>query len=331
MHTALPTCKFDTWTITSLRDSLVTELLADKTSATLQMFFYAITESGWNEIKKPVLKWMQAKKGRTVTIYAGTDHAITDPNALELMHNSALEVRLMNTYRGVFHPKVVWLKGKTKNLVWVGSNNLTKDGLLNNIEFAVLVSSKDVPSEMVQWTSAVASGSTPINAELIRSYRKERNKFEENRADTKANTFTWSQKKEPETQAKISVRKGDLILEIMQKETRGGNQIQIPKEATKEFFGLSTVGAQKTFNLLRKGDKQTRQLVMTVFKNNTVRLSINELEYRDRPCVITFHKQNKNLIVFDIVPENIFPSRYRALIAMCSQQTREGSRKWIIK
>jgi len=70
---------------------------------------------------------------------------------------------------------------------------------------------------------------------------------------------------------------------------------------------------------------------MTVFSNNTVRLSINELDYRDRPCVIVFHKGKNDVIVFDIVQESIFPTRYRKLIGMCKNQTREGSRRWVIK
>jgi len=295
------------------------------------MFFYAITTSGWNEIRKPVMKWMKARSHRNVTVYVGTDHAITDPDVLELMQKETIEVRLMNAYRGVFHPKVVWLKGKSKNLVWVCSNNLTKDGLRNNIEFAVLINSIKIPVGVTKWASTVASGSALLDTELLRSYKEERKNFEKKRADAKATTFTWSQKHEPKRLSKVIVRKGDLILEIMPKETRGGNQIQFPKEATKEFFGLNTVGEHKTIRLRRKGDTEIRKLVMTVFGNNTVRLSVNEVEYRDRPCVIVFSKDKKDIITFDIVPESIYPTRYRTLIAKCTQQTREGSRRWIIR
>jgi len=305
--------------------------MADKDCSSLSMFFYAITTLGWKEIQKPVIKWLKGSKSRSVTIYVGTDHAITDPNALMLMQQASVEVRLMQAYTGVFHPKVVWLKGKSKNLVWVGSNNLTKDGLLNNIEFAVLVSSEEVPADMNRWASTVASGSTVINDKLLNSYRRERDKFEKKRADARAVTFTWSRKAEPEKPSDGAIRKGDLVLEIMEKETRGGNQIQVPKKATKDFFGLEDVGDQKEIRLRRKDEQETRRLVMTVFNNNTVRLSVNELEYRDRPCVIVFHKEKGDIVSFEIVPESIFPSRYRTLIAMCTQQTRDGSRRWIIK
>ena len=314
----------------SLRDSLVSELAADKSSVTLLLFFYAITSSGWNEIRKPALKWKQAKKARVVTVYVGTDHGITDPAAIESMQQAGLDVRLMESYRGIFHPKVVWLSGQRSNLVWVGSNNLTKDGLLHNIEFAVLIKSRDVPTELNRWADAVATGSTALTAALVASYKSEREGFEKKRASAKTTTFTWSKKREPASAPGPTIGQGDLILEIMPEETRGGNQIQIPKQAAQQFFGLTGVGDQTTIHLRRSGTTETRSLVITIFENNTIRLSINELEYRDRPCVIVFHKARGGVIEFEIVPESIFPSRYRALIALCKRQTRAGSRRWEI-
>jgi len=330
MHTLLPTCNFDSWAVKSLRDSLLSELAADESSATLLLFFYAITTSGWLEIRAPVLKWQKAKSARVVTVYVGTDHGITDPAAIESMQQAGLDVRLMESYRGIFHPKVVWLKGQHSNLVWVGSNNLTKDGLLHNIEFAVLIKSRNVPVDLNRWAEAVASASTSLTAALIASYKHERNDFEKRRASAKSTTFTWSKKREPESAPGPTISQGDLILEIMPEETRGGNQIQIPKQAAQCFFGLIGVGDQTTIFLRRRGTSEARELVVTVFENNTIRLSINELEYRDRPCVIVFHKEHGGVVEFEIVSESIFPSRYRDLIALCNRQTRAGSRRWDI-
>jgi len=331
VSTVLPTGTFESWTVTSLRESLIAELASDRSSTTLRMFFYAVTSTGWSEIRRPVLKWMRSRTSRSVTAYVGTDHAMTDPAAIESMKQARVNVRLMRTYRGVFHPKVVWLTGDRKNVVWVGSNNLTKDGLLYNIEFAVLIRSREIPPELNHWAEAVAAGSNEATDELLDSYKKERERFERNRAVARSTTFTWSRKKEPEKTRQAILRKGDLIVEIMPEETRGGTQIQFPREAAKEFLGLEKVGDQTIINLHRIGTAESRQLIVTVFKNNTVRLSINELEYRDRPCVIIFRKTRRDGIAFEIVPENIFPTRYRTLIAMCTRQTRAGSRRWIIR
>ncbi|OIR05967.1 hypothetical protein GALL_117640 [mine drainage metagenome] len=326
----LPTGKFDTWTVTSLRDSFIDELAKDRVSITLQMFFYAITYAGWAEVQRSVSQWVKAKTGRCVTVFVGTDHAITDPSVIEVMHRQGINVRLMNSYSGVFHPKVIWMSGKSRNLVWVGSNNLTKDGLLNNIEFAVLIKSHTVPADLNLWAKSVEAGSSEITDELIDSYKEERELFERNRAAAKSTTFTWSRRGGPKSETKKTAQSGDLIVEIMPEETRGGNQIQFPKAAVKSFFGLDMPGDQTTINLQRKGSKDVRQLVITVFSNNTVRLSVNELEYRDRPCVIVFHRARGGRVVFEIVSESIFPSRYRALISTCTHQTRQGSRRWNI-
>ena len=328
MHKVLPTCTFSSWAVTSLRDSLTSELARDKTSDKLALFFYAITTSGWNEIRKSVIKWKRRNSARVVTVYAGTDHAITDPAALEAMQQTGIEVRLMDSYVGVFHPKVIWLHGAKTNIVWVGSNNLTKDGLLHNIEFAVLIRARDVPANLTRWAAAVASGSKALSTSLIQSYKQEREGFEKKRASAKTATFTWSKRHEPVSHQTFAIARGDLILEITPQETRGGNQVQLPKEAAREFLGIENVGDHTTVQLRRKGTADTRSLVVTVFGNNTVRLSINELEYRDRPCVIVFCKRRAGLLEFEIVPENIFPSRYRALISLCRRQTRVGSRRW---
>ena len=327
----LPTGSFDTWSVTALRDSIAIELAKDKSSLSLAMFFYAVTTSGWSEIRKPVERWMRGKTARSVVAYVGTDHALTDPAAVTLMIRSGLDVRLMRTYRGVFHPKVIWLAGGTQNCVWVGSNNLTRDGLLHNIEFAVLIKAREALPQLARWAQEVASGSAPASDELLSSYKAERDKFQQKQASANSTTFTWSRKKEPEKSKITRITKGDLIVEIMPEETRGGNQVQLPKQAAREFFGLNKIGDQTEIELVRLGSSEIHPLIITVFANNTIRISINELEYGDRPCVIIFRKKSTKKISFEIVPENIYPSRYRSLIKMCTRQTRTGSRRWIIQ
>jgi hypothetical protein len=244
------------------------------------------------------------------------------------MKQSGVDVRIMETYRGVFHPKVVWLADKDVNLIWVGSNNLTRDGLVNNVECSVLIRARTVPNDFIRWVQEIESGSCVLSESLLKSYKEEREDFEKRQTKASAAVFTWSKKKEPKSSKGISARSGDLILEIMPEETRGGNQIQIPKEAAKDFFGLSEIGEQKEIILQPFGTTQRRRLIITVFENNTVRLSINELEYGDRPCVVIFQKTTGSHIVFEIVPQNIFPTRYKDLLRKCTRQTRRGSRRW---
>lgn len=332
MGILLGTSQLGSWNVTELLDSLVTELPRDKKCHTLRMYFYAVSVAGWQEVRVAITKWLAVKENRQVIAFVGTDHALTDPNALVQMQRDEIDVRLMRNYRGVFHPKVFWLEGARANLVWVGSNNLTRDGLVNNIEFAALITSAPpAPSGLVKWSAAIEAGSEPLSEDLLTSYKNDRKKFEKKRAATDSTTFTWSKKQEPERlQESRPIEKGDLVVEVMPQETRGGNQVQLPKAAAEQFFGVSGVGSTKTIKLKRVGDTSTRQLVITVFPNNTVRISLNELEYRDRPCVILFRKIRGGIIEFEIVSESIFPTLYRRLLAACGKQTRTGSRRWTI-
>jgi hypothetical protein len=117
----------------------------------------------------------------------------------------------------------------------------------------------------------------------------------------------------------------------MPKETGDeGKQIQLPIEAAKTFFGVSKVGTKKTIRLKPKDGQEYRDLSMTVFRNNTVRLSMSDLEYSDRPCVVVFHPTARGAFRFEIVAQNISPNRYRFLIARCTNRTRRGSRRWVI-
>lgn len=332
MGPLLGTSQLGSWNVTELLDSLITELPRDKKGHTLRLYFYAISIAGWFQVRGTITKWLASKKNRQIIAFVGTDHALTDPAALIQMQQDRVDTRLMCNYRGVFHPKVFWLEGDTKNLIWVGSNNLTRDGLVNNIEFAALITSASpAPSGLTKWSEAIEAGSEPLSDALLASYKYDRGEFEKKRAAVQSTTFTWSKKQEPARFRKQRpIKFGDLIVEVMPQETRGGNQVQLPKAAAEQFFGVSGVGSTKTIKLKRLGDTSSRQLVITVFKNNTVRISLNELEHRDRPCVIQFRKTSSGIVEFEIVPESIFPTKYRTLLAACGMQTRNGSRRWTI-
>jgi hypothetical protein len=295
---------------------------------------------------------MRRQGGRTVVAYVGTDHGLTEPDVLRRMRSDGVEVRLMRTYHGIFHPKVLWLSGPSTNLLWVGSNNITRDGLLHNVEFATLISSKRCNPDLDSWFRNVHLASETFADSLLDSYEAERRAFAAKRSSV--GTFTWSQREEPPTTPSASrtrsrrrpqrqqapARRGrtvlgqsnDLVVEIMPRETGlDGKQIQLPKNAAVRFFGLpNQIGASRQVTLTPVGTADARTLTMTVFENNTTRLSLTELDYRDRPCVIVFHPQGNRAFAFEIVQQSIFPGRYRRLIGLCGNQTRTGSRRWAI-
>jgi hypothetical protein len=331
MNQQLPTFTSAEWTVTGLLDSLKTELQTDIASTKLRIFTYAVTLSGWQEIREAVIAWNGSRQGRTAVGYVGTDHALTDPDAIRQMREDGVTIRVMTTYNGVFHPKVYWLSGPHNDLVWVGSNNLTRDGLLQNIEFSTLIKSQKENPDLRRWFDRVDSASELMTDAHLSNYEAERRAFASKRAAT--GTFTWSMRKDPPTPS--PARRGSStrpVVPVMPRETGlDGKQIQLPKDAVVRFFGLEDLaGASQQITLTPIGTKARRALTMTIFGNNTARLSINELDYRDRPCVIVFHKTGNSAFQFEIVRQGIYPGRFRSLLASCVNQTREGSRRWTI-
>ena len=328
----LPTWISGNWCVAAFRESLISTLKKDRCCTSLALYFYAVTQSGWDQVREHVLQWKNSKEDRRVRLFVGTDHGITDPSALEQISEDGVDVRLMVEYHGVFHPKVVWLDGSGKQLIWVGSNNLTRDGLLNNVEFAMLVTGKSIPRSFDRWTRSIESASANLTQDLLNSYKRQRREFETRRAKAKAITFTWKRRVEPQDiEATPAVETGNLIVEVMPKETGGdGKQLQLPVKAALAYFGVERNGASKRVSLRAKDGSTTREVTMTMFRNNTVRIVIGDLEYRDRPCVIVFRREADEVFVYEIVAENIFPVRYKALLDLCTERTRSTSRRWRI-
>lgn len=326
----LPTWMSGEWSIAAFRDSLVAALGQDAVGTTLSLYFYAVTQSGWDEVREPILRWKRDLAGRTVRLFVGTDHGITDPTALQRIKEDGGKVRIMDRYRGVYHPKVVWLQGSEGHVVWVGSNNLTRDGLLHNVEFALLIRTLEVPDALHRWAQAIAIASVEATRNLIRSYEKQRRRFERERGDRKTTTFIWEGRSEPEgTTETPATDAGNLIVEVMPRETGdAGRQLQLPVSAARSFFGVGSVGSSKTIQLQAKNSARTRIRTMTVFDNSTVRMTISDLEYGDRPCVLVFQRLSEDRFEYEIVPRNIFPDRYSNLLALCRKPTRRGSRRW---
>jgi hypothetical protein len=60
-----------------------------------------------------------------------------------------------------------------------------------------------------------------------------------------------------------------------------------------------------TIHLRSSRTREWKQLTMTRFANKTARLSLHDLEYRDRPCVIIFHRRGRE-VRYEIVPQSTF-------------------------
>lgn len=113
--------------------------------------------------------------GPECRLIAGTDNAVTHPEALYAARDHGCRIRLGRSRRGIFHPKLVVAGHKFSRsgtihqlcCVYVGSSNLTTGGLSANVECGLiadaegcLVSASDVFAEL--WKLAIPA----TNAEL---------------------------------------------------------------------------------------------------------------------------------------------------------------------
>jgi hypothetical protein len=344
----LPTFRSGSWTVTSFRDSLNSELITDRESNLLRLYAYAVTESGWNELRSAIIQWKNGQAQKKAIAYIGTDHAITAPQALKRMVDDGVQVRLMKNYSGVFHPKVFWLLGGRKHQLWVGSNNLTRDGLLNNIEFAIHIISEATHPAMEEWHRNVDLASIEFSEDLLRSYSREKQIHEEKARGVPS--FTWSQKEERSastsqlstpisrarestaTPGRLEERPRKLIVEVMPRETsKDGKQVQIPKEAAISYFDCPAVaGKSIEISVCERNSGVTRNLRLTYFGNTTFRISVDSLEFSDRPCMIVFQRRSDNEYEYEIIARSIFPGRYRDLMKLCVNRTNKKSKRWVM-
>ena len=343
MTDMLPTMQAATWSVARFHDVLLSLLKSDRKAMELRLYFYAVTAQGWQLARRPARQWLGRVPGRRLVAYVGTDHGITDADALSAMQSDGVRVRLLLHHVGIYHPKVAWFVRKDGGgLVLVGSNNLSHDGLLYNVEFATVTDLKHRNASLSRWHAGVDRYAADLTTDLLESYRQERESFDSRRAAAKAAaSFTWSRRTGSGRRRRVgggagrslgSLRPRDLLLEIMDRETgSGGTQIQIPMSAARPFFGLANrAGAGQQVQLRNKTTGQRRSLRMTRYANHTTRLVIHELDYRDRPCVILFRRQKSGIFAFEIVRESLEPRRYRTLIRQCDAPTRSGSRRWAI-
>jgi hypothetical protein len=325
------------WAVTDFLAAAERVCEADKQSSQLRLYFYAATESGWKRLRKSILNWCTARDDRAVTAYIGTDHALTDAAALNAMQSEGIEVRMMRHYTGIFHPKVIWFVGKADSTILAGSNNLTEDGLRNNIEFATVTTLAQVDANLQTWHDEIHNASEPATAALIKSYAKEKEKYGQQRATSgQGGDFTWSKrtsgssakKSNAKATAAVGAVGSRLILEVMPRETSTeGRQVQIPLDAARRFFGLGkSIGSSIKLEINNVDTEESRTLVFTSNRNATARLSIRELEYGSRPCVLIFTKQGRRSFHFELVRRAIDPSRFDVLIAECKQTS--PTRRW---
>lgn len=133
-------------------------------------------------------------------LIAGTDNAVTHPEALYTARDQGWGIRLGRSNTGIFHPKLVVAgdrftrRGAIHELcsVYVGSSNLTTGGLSSNVECGLiadgdgcLVSASDVFAEL--WNSGILATDSELRNYAARFAERARQRTVSELADLGVN------------------------------------------------------------------------------------------------------------------------------------------------
>jgi len=111
-------------------------------------------------------------------LIAGIDNAITHPEALYVAQELNWEVRLGKATKGIFHPKLIVAgkafshNGMVRNLccVYVGSSNLTRGGLVSNVECGFVADAEDCLVSASNVFAQLWENASPATAVDLRNY-----------------------------------------------------------------------------------------------------------------------------------------------------------------
>ena len=161
----------------SLGQVLKDELVTGKATA-LAVASAFVSIGGFREL----LAITRRHKRLECRLLAGTSNAITHPQALIEALDAGWNVRLAtHAGSGIFHPKII-LSGlsflpdgriKEPSFVYVGSSNLTKGGLSNNIECGVISHSDFAAPGLVSCFSTLWDAGKRATSRRIETYAEE--------------------------------------------------------------------------------------------------------------------------------------------------------------
>lgn len=136
------------------------------------------TCSGLQLLIDPLREMLERGSGRA-RILTSTFQNFTQPEALDALHafssaDPRLECRIQRGHQG-FHTKYWAFAARGTNSSWVGSSNLTKSGLWDNIEWNIASQSNELARANTQHFERLWSRTdvAPLTREIIDGYREQ--------------------------------------------------------------------------------------------------------------------------------------------------------------
>ena len=141
-------------------------------------FVAFVSVDGINQLKDGFNQFIAS--GGQIRLYVGVDLHGTSKEALELLlsMDDIQTFIVHSSNRIVYHPKIYSFEGDNKNMVMVGSSNLTMSGLYQNIEASLCITSegddeqdKNLISDIYDYYNAILSNDStycqPLTQEII--------------------------------------------------------------------------------------------------------------------------------------------------------------------
>jgi hypothetical protein len=298
-------------------------------------------------------------RGKELQTVFGIGNAITTPDAL--LYALYLKKRYpgrqksrtfaWNYCNSEFHPKYYEFQYPDRHVTLIGSSNLTNGGLAMNHELSVLVTappsagisrsaesgwkglwrkSEDVTRAQIKTLcdaralgaeggSRVRDGAKFLGIRLLRA---------------KKPLFRYVIENEPDRQVKhellaaadaLTEKPKRLFLQILEHETGGGHQIQLPVATLGAFFGVGKDDSSEVVFRFPAAYEEV-SVKLTNFENHTYRVRLRPLKEVPRPAIVVFER-SAEVGTYDcrVVPPAQYPQTLRL---RCSEQTRDGSRRW---
>jgi HKD family nuclease len=300
------------------------------------------------------------RRGKQLQTIFGTGNTLTTPDALLYAHY--LKTRYPKHQRArtfkweygntEFHPKYYEFQYSDRVVVLVGSSNLTNGGMAFNHEllFAVTaVHSDSVGRSCERWWKWLWAKSNDVTPKLIRALREDNALGKEPARQKKPGRTEFISLKLPRAKKPLfqyllddeatkhikhdlladadtlSEKPERLYLEILEHETGGGHQIQLPVATLGAFFGVGK-GEEKDATFRFPRASESVHVNLTHFDNNTHRIRLLPLKDIPRPAIVVFERLS-DPSTFDC--RVVSPSQYQSTLQRkCPEQTRQGSRHW---
>ncbi len=315
-----------------------------------------LTWEGLGLIYQEMEKFYNRNKGR-VNFIVGLGGNPEELHSLRYLIQSMPKgkYRIFDVNNGnyTFHPKIYLFTGSTESNILIGSNNMTQGGLYFNSECSISINYKNnvkdqFIEEVEQLWEMYDKPLPPFNKNNLRevseSFLTKVNKFYSKRETRK--TFNQKSKtkelfggieiskppvagfpieKPKKVNSKKSKNKGDiLLLEVLKETGANGTQVQIPYEVLIKYFNLHS--GHKTIQIAWENNP-IRPAVLCSFSNYTYRVTMVEISHMKRPFLLKIERVGRDFYKI----KSIIGKQYSSLIQTCTNQTRIGAKRWIIK